>query len=899
VAVLVKVTGADGDKSAATGDFDEESLQKARRILNGMMEQAWKELDDIIFECKEFEERNRGTYDQVVGDLARLGSQLAILGERRVTASEGIFEQDRLRKESEAMIEKETSKFEQTRLVNQQEMTIRTNDLAVFDMILMMTKCQDSESQLVQLGSLKVNRSEHDMQICNSNGGLEIRFNDPQLQAKVERLMTPDARHALREALGQEQMTLMQVVKEKAQTSMANTTTPGLPTVAIEVSPVVEAPSASGQAKKCVDGEPNCGLLHDLMSMEWGKFRDAFDELANEMKHNQDAFDLMMGNLNEQLTVINDARTKHMESLADAISAINQDTEEMNNKDEQKRDLQHEYDQRMEEFRAKCTEILYTRICAVRKVRNEILFHSSVSPPIKIADCDFSDWHPKDGDCIGDHGQPIECDDTCPQPNPYKCGGLETMKRDVVQAPNFFGMACPQLERLKKCKQFKCPIDCQMSEWSGWSKCTKDCEGGVETRTRAIMTKAKNGGEACDTVQEEISCNTGSCDRDCNLDPWTDWAPCSTACGGGITTRKKRVDVPIRGQGKCPRPKSTARFAEKACNIQDCVGDEICVAHQDLILMIDASGSLKEEGFEIVRDFSANLTDRYKSVYFGIEDMRIGVVLYGNGHLETQPDGTTSISQAIFAQGLTGDLQYVRSVIAGLTWQRGFTNMAQGFGTADTMLGQTGRADAQSAVMVISDGKFSMEFQTAEKARELKDKNVMIFMVPITETKGPELRTLKGWASQPWETNFQRIPGLTALKFNAEMFAGKIVAKFCPNAFSPSQLRQKEEQRNYMLIHESGYPSDECGAWTWLGKGHVRDDCAAAAREANRSAFAFGKGMMVGGCYTEAIEVTRELWSMWSMDRTSVPCSSGAWIANPYFDTYAIKPEIEAGTVEF
>jgi len=64
----------------------------------------------------EFEERNRGTYDQVVGDLARLGSQLAILGERRVAASEGIFEQDRLRKEAEAMIEKETSKFEQTRL---------------------------------------------------------------------------------------------------------------------------------------------------------------------------------------------------------------------------------------------------------------------------------------------------------------------------------------------------------------------------------------------------------------------------------------------------------------------------------------------------------------------------------------------------------------------------------------------------------------------------------------------------------------------------------------------------------------------------------------------------------------------------------------------------------------
>merc|ERR1719361_2167677 len=148
VASLVRLTGASAQSPQS---FDEASLQKARRILNNMMITAWGELDDIIFECKEFQERNRGTYEQVVGDLARLGAQLANLGDKRVEASEAIMEQDRLRKEAEATIYKRTMEFIQKRLANDKEMNIRKNDLAVFDMILMMTKCQSSTQALLQV----------------------------------------------------------------------------------------------------------------------------------------------------------------------------------------------------------------------------------------------------------------------------------------------------------------------------------------------------------------------------------------------------------------------------------------------------------------------------------------------------------------------------------------------------------------------------------------------------------------------------------------------------------------------------------------------------------------------------------------------------------------------------
>jgi hypothetical protein len=767
-------------------------------------------------------------------------------------------------------------------------------------MILMMTKCPDSSAaSFMQLGQSKDN---HGYQICSTtDGGVELHFDDPKLEAKVERVMTQDARNILRAALGKvvnhvSSKTLRSLLqldtgKQPAATTDVNTTTGAFPTASVETVPVSEEPNPSGQWKKCTDGTPNCGLLHDLMSIEWGKFRDSFDELATEMARDQDMYDKLMSNLNEQLTVINVARTKHMEVLAETISAINADTEEMNEKDEQKRDLTEEYDKTMAIFSAKCTEILFTRICGVRRVRNNIMWDSTVSPPSKMSDCDFTDWYPKDGNCHAPSGQLIECDDTCPQPDPYACGGLETMVRDVVVSPNEYGMICPTLNRQKKCKQIKCPVNCVESEWSGWSKCTKECESGVTVRTRSILTKAKNGGIACDTVQEETPCNTGSCDRDCDLDDWTPWAPCSMACGGGITTHVRKVMIPIRGQGKCPKANDMGvRFDEKACNTMPCIGDEICIAQQDLVMAIDGSGSLRESGFEVVRAFSANVTLKYMDMYYGKEMMKVGVVQFGNGQLETQPDGTTTAASAIYVQGLTSDISMVRTKIEELQWQRGFTNMAQAFQTADIMLGQTGRAEAQSAVMVITDGKYSMAFQTAEKARELKDKNIMIYMAVITEGKGKELESLKAWASQPWETNYERIPGLNALEYNSDMFAQKIIAKFCPKSLSPSRQLQIEEDMKCVKIRDGGMPDSHCAA----GRVHPMGAdtpavCANMAREEGALAFMLGKGDQAGTCAIVSMQMTDALFDQFQANRRNPGCPGGAFEPNPFWDVYACK----------
>jgi hypothetical protein len=58
------------------------------------------------------------------------------------------------------------------------------------------------------------------------------------------------------------------------------------------------------------------------------------------------------------------------------------------------------------------------------------------------------------------------------------------------------------------------------------------------------------------------------------------------------------------------------------------------------VIAIDGSGSLRESGFKILRDFTAGLIDKYMGKYYGFEDMRIGVVQFGNG--EIMDDGSVS-----------------------------------------------------------------------------------------------------------------------------------------------------------------------------------------------------------------------------------------------------------------
>merc|ERR1719181_986969 len=294
---------------------------------------------------------------------------------------------------------------------------------------------------------------------------------------------------------------------------------------------------------------------------------------------------------------------------------------------------------------------------------------------------------------------------------------------------------------------------------------------------------------------------------------------------------------------------------------------------QDLVLAIDGSGSLREDGFKILKNFAVGLIDRYKGHYYGYEDMRIGVAQFGNG--EILDDGT--VSDALLIHPLDNDMGKVKSSIEGMAYKKGFTNMAQAFTMAEKMFLLGGRKRAMSAVLTLTDGKPSFLFQTYEKVLQLKDKHVKLFFSPVTEFAGEELALMKKWASSPWETNLVHVPGLAPMKADAALFQQKMVVKFCPEAISPSSMMVEEQEMGFMLIAENNH----CGErGKKLGKKvQGAADCAALAQGAGVKAFSLGTNYARGNCYAEGLDVTDAMVPDFIKDRVTPPCPGGSWKA--------------------
>merc|ERR1719326_1198572 len=354
-----------------------------------------------------------------------------------------------------------------------------------------------------------------------------------------------------------------------------------------------------------------------------------------------------------------------------------------------------------------------------------------------------------------------------------------------------------------------------------------------------------------------------SCDRDCTLARWTSWTPCSVACGGGLQSKQKHVLIPTRGFGKCPKESSRRRFREQECNTQDCVGDEICVANQDLVIAIDGSGSVREDGFNILKNYALDLLSKYRSEYYGAGAMKVGLIEFGNGII--MPDGVT-VSPAMNVHSLSADLGSVKSAVEGMVQKKGFTNMAQAFALAETMYTAAGRKGSQSALLVITDGKPSFQFQTNELVQQLDDKGVQRFFVVVSDNQ-KSLDMMKKWVSSPWETNLLHVPGLAPLDADRGVWSQKALTLFCPMAMSPQLLNTKETAGGFMHVKDGGY----CGGRGALLSTEVNDaeGCAFLANGAGVQSFLLGTWFRRGYCYAGEMQVDVAQYDTWQAERVN------------------------------
>jgi hypothetical protein len=440
VASLVSMGVEHKDGAGQAPTFTEASMTKARKVLNELIVKAWIELDHVLLNCKEFEDRNRGTFAQVMTDIARLAEQIADNERIKAESIEQIQVKDREIAAAAAKLKEEHSSYMRIYLQNAAEMRIRKADMAVFEFMVKITECGYTGT-FIQLADGKHNHKHRGPQLCEDEHGLRLNFEDEKTQQQVDTKMTPTARQEMRAALQRVQaledapnLSFLQEGREVATTttfttSIATPNTQVIPKVKVQKNP------DSGNSIKCTGKVPDCGLLNDNFSILWGKFKDLVDELQMEMDKNAFEWKILQINLNQQMEVLRNSKARFILQLNEAIANMNADREEMSEKEDERGELEHAYKEMMKHCKIRIEWIVYQDICAFLGVRAAVLKTSTKCAPKDIIDCDWSVYMP--GACTKD------CDDSCPQDDPFKCGGWQNLARERLVQPNSCGFACP------------------------------------------------------------------------------------------------------------------------------------------------------------------------------------------------------------------------------------------------------------------------------------------------------------------------------------------------------------------------------------------------------------------------------------------------------------------------
>jgi len=168
-------------------------------------------------------------------------------------------------------------------------------------------------------------------------------------------------------------------------------------------------------------------------------------------------------------------------------------------------------------------------------------------------------------DCVlsaySDYG---ECSKSCG-------GGSQSRTRSISVDVAFGGMACASLTQKKGCNEQPCPANCRVSQWALWSHCSRTCSAGFQARTRVVKSEAKFGGKKCPKLTMTQACNNGPCPVHCDVSPFGEWSECTLSCGTGSQTRSRTVVSTAKNGGYvCPFLSESRLCRTRACPV-DCV----------------------------------------------------------------------------------------------------------------------------------------------------------------------------------------------------------------------------------------------------------------------------------------------------------------------------------------
>jgi len=539
--------------------------------------------------------------------------------------------------------------------------------------------------------------------------------------------------------------------------------------------PVAPVPFDCKPTTKCtIGGNPNCQKLLDRFLVCQAGVMDRKAELEESIFDKQTYCEMESGKYQEQISGVNTRLRKERGDLAEGTRRQNENEEGSHQKSSQHAAVAARY---TTEMRLCCDNKNDARseLCALEKIRGEVA--KIQNSDNYFVDCAVSDWSNE------------ECSVTCG-------GGVMKRARSIITQAQGGGVQCPPLTALVKCNDEECPMDCRLNDWEGWSGCSAECGGGVRERARTVFQEALTGGDPCEDTEEEEGCKIQACDTPCVLSPWGDWSSCSKMCGRGTQRRTKSIAQVATGSGECADEQDPERMAFTPCNDFDCGDAPLkCESKVDVIILLDSSASLGEDGWTASHHLAGKLMEALGSG----DNVQAKVALEVFGGPKTWADYDLCVLQSSTPL-TTGDMEGKCGIkwIGGRfqegdaiktmgvevkdwgseQWLRSTTLTSVALGQADDQL-YYGREDANSVVIVITDGWPMSQRNTKRAAKKLQE-HAKVIWVPVT--RSAPIKMIQKMASLPAEDHVIEISDFAELETVGAL--NRIISTTCPKISS-------------------------------------------------------------------------------------------------------------------
>lgn len=723
------------------------SIENARKQLNKLVLEANRKIDIERVKCSTYKKENGRLMENTRADVATYGAQGAAARATILDAEATI----RDLMEQLPLVEKELKLHEkkcaEDKSVMETQYTLMTKDLTGINKVLEMTQCAPAQLLLLQCQ----NRTAQ----MGGKTPSFMMFGHRGLRHHASKIHHPRLRHRMQEALqASVRRSGVGLLHGRSRPKISALQRHALVTIRhVKQAPTPPAPKIN----KCsIRKNADCDMIKDQFLQMQTNTADEVDGLREQLANLDQKCKVVALNYRGQAEAIQTHLASEQARLAEATKIVNEVQEQTRLKGIQQNELRKDW----EAMKYKChTNVgnLKKEMCGLRQIRKEVYKINGVAK--QLQDCEVTPWNER------------ECSVTCG-------GGLQKLVRNVVVPPDE-GASCPPLEMEQSCAEVECPVDCQQSSWSEWSDCTAKCGGGVKQRMRKITQESEHGGKPCEGFSEAASCANDPCDAECVLGEWSAWSVCSKACGSGFSSRKREVTVPAKGSGDCPADDSPLRLSYQKCNTKKCKDNLKCKSKVDLILMLDGSGSVGPKGWQKIQQFGEKLVDSFEG---GDDLAQIAVMLFsGPRSFRTYKKcitGTASDYKAQcnieWANHFKTNTKFVKTRIKAMTWPKATTLTSQALGMAEQEL-QSGRADAASVVVMVTDGKPMSPRKTIDAARSLREKARLV-VVPVG--KRVPMKLMKSLASRPIADNVLSLGEFDMLG-KAETIS-KMVADICP-----------------------------------------------------------------------------------------------------------------------